>query len=74
MVFAFSISRFYLTSLSRLAAWMPPLVKGDKDIPFDQHEQKQSTALFAAQVLALPEKSRASPTQIDLNFSQNIRQ
>jgi len=36
MVFAFSISRFYLTSLSRLAAWMPPLVKGDKDIPFDQ--------------------------------------
>ncbi|MCS4298332.1 MULTISPECIES: hypothetical protein [Acinetobacter] len=53
---------------------MPPLVKGDKDIPFDQHEQKQSTALFAAQVLALPEKSRASPTQIDLNFSQNIRQ
>jgi hypothetical protein len=29
MVFAFFISRFYLTSLSPLAAWMPPSVKDD---------------------------------------------
>ncbi|ENV15114.1 hypothetical protein [Acinetobacter guillouiae] len=32
------------------------------------HEQKQSTALFAAQGLASPTKSEASPTQSNLNF------
>jgi len=35
---------------------------GVQDVPF-AHEQKQSTALFAAQGLASPTKSEVSPTQ-----------
>ncbi|NII37536.1 hypothetical protein FHR28_002445 [Acinetobacter sp. BIGb0196] len=45
---------------------MSPLVCGNtgvQDVPLAQHEQKQSTALFAAQGLAIPAKSQASPTQ-----------
>ncbi|MCS4298986.1 MULTISPECIES: hypothetical protein [Acinetobacter] len=50
----------------RGATWMSPLVCGNtgvQDVPLAQHEQKQSTALFAAQGLAIPAKSQASPTQ-----------
>ena len=37
-----------------------------------QHEQKQSTALFAAQGLASPTKSEAPPTQSYLNFECKV--
>jgi hypothetical protein len=36
-----------------------------QDVPLAKHEQKQSTALFAAQGLALP-------TQSDLNFEHKV--
>jgi len=39
-----------------------------QDVPFIQHAQKQSMALFAAQGLEPPTKSEASPTLSDLNF------
>ena len=45
---------------------MSPCWVGVQDVPLT-HEQKQSTALFAAQDLASL-KSEASPTQSDLNF------
>ena len=41
---------------------------GVQDVPL-AHEQKQSTALFAAQGLATLTKSEASPTQSYLNFN-----
>ena len=46
---------------------MSPCWVGVQDVPLT-HEQKQSTALFAAQGLASPTKSEASPTQSNLNF------
>jgi len=53
---------------------------GDRDVaigwgynvPLAKHEQKQSTDLFAAQGLASPLKSEASPTQWYLNFECNV--
>ncbi|MGE8532497.1 MAG: hypothetical protein ACN6N1_16570, partial [Acinetobacter guillouiae] len=45
---------------------------GVQDVPLAQHEQKQSTALFAAQGLASPTKSEASPTQSYLNFECKV--
>jgi hypothetical protein len=47
-------------SLSQLAAWMPPSVKGDMDIPFDR---KKIFVIFSSL------KSKTSPTQIYLNFN-----
>ncbi|MEQ1319280.1 MULTISPECIES: hypothetical protein [Acinetobacter] len=47
---------------------------GVQDVPLAQHEQKQSTALFAAQGLAIPAKSEASPTQSYLNIECKVWQ
>ncbi len=43
--------------------------RGVRPIPLAQHEQKQNTALFAAQGLTIPTKSEPSPTQNYVNFS-----
>lgn len=55
-------------SFYREARWMSPCWVELQDVPFTQHAQKQSMALFAAQGLEPPTKSEASPTQSDLNF------
>ncbi|MFW2032957.1 hypothetical protein [Acinetobacter sp. ULE_I037] len=44
---------------------------GIQDVPLT-HEQKQSTALFAAQGLTSPTTSEASPTQRHLNVECKV--
>ena len=47
---------------------MSPYWVGVQNVPLTQHEQKQSTALFATRGLESPIKSETSPTQSHLNF------